>query len=100
MSPPELLQTIVMPCLLNCTHISLLTSNRAWVSDILDNLYLTSIIGEILYYINNLVCGGSGSHTVNGKCEFIYIDTDYNINKLTKDFRVCSVFIKTTKDPI
>lgn len=102
LSPPELLQTIIVPGVFNCTHISLLTSNRAWVRGMSDILYLTSITGEILHQITNSfdsACS-SGSHTVNGECEFIYIDRDYNINKLTKDMKTCSVFIKKIKDSI
>ncbi|XP_065941103.1 uncharacterized protein [Magallana gigas] len=96
----ELLEKMIMPGNRFCTHISLLTTSRAWVSDGSDNLYLMSITGKILYRIINLLYGSSGSHTINGGCELIYIDTDYNINKLTKDMRTCSVFIKKLKDSI
>ncbi|XP_052696100.1 uncharacterized protein LOC128174628 [Crassostrea angulata] len=98
--PFKLLEKIIMPDDLNCTHISLLTASRAWVSDSLGNLYLTSKTSKILHRIVNLLYGSSGSHTVNGKCELIYIDTDYNINKLRKDLRACSVFIRKIKDSI
>ncbi|XP_052696114.1 uncharacterized protein LOC128174650 [Crassostrea angulata] len=99
--PFELLEKKILPDdLYRCTHISLLTSSRAWVGDGSDNLYLMSITGKILYRIINLLYGSSGSHTVNGECELIYIDTDYNINTLTKDMRTCSVFIKKIKDSI
>nr|XP_034338411.1 uncharacterized protein LOC117692931 [Crassostrea gigas] len=98
--PFKLLEKIIMPDDLNCTHISLLTASRAWVSDSLGNLYLTSKTSKILHRIVNLLYGSSGSHTVNGKCELIYIDTDYNINKLTTDLRACSVFIRKIKDSI
>eukprot|EP00105_Crassostrea_gigas_P019137 XP_011437522.1 PREDICTED: uncharacterized protein LOC105335380 [Crassostrea gigas] len=98
--PFELLEKMIMPDNIFCSHISLLTTSRAWVSDRSDNLYFISITGKILYRRNNLLYGSSGSHTVNGECELIYIDTDYNINKLTKDMRTCSVFIEKLKDSI
>ncbi|XP_065941163.1 uncharacterized protein [Magallana gigas] len=99
--PFELLEKMILPDdLYRCTHISLLTTSRAWVGDRSNNLYLMSITGKILYRIINLLYGSSGSHTVNGECELIYIDTDYNISKLTKDMRTCSVFIKKIKDSI
>eukprot|EP00105_Crassostrea_gigas_P007551 XP_011421835.1 PREDICTED: uncharacterized protein LOC105324463 [Crassostrea gigas] len=78
-----------------CFHISCVTSDRVWVSDHRNNLILTDTTGVPLYRVEDL-CNGYGIHTVNSDSELIYIDRNYNINKLSKDMKITTTFIEGT----
>nr|XP_034319871.1 uncharacterized protein LOC105336432 isoform X2 [Crassostrea gigas] len=100
MSPPELLPSFTVTGVDECYHISCMTSDRVWVSDRYGNLMLTDTTGVPLHRVEdscNVSCGGS--HTVKSESELIYIDDDYNINKLSKDMETTTAFIERT-DPI
>uniref|UniRef100_K1PQI9 Tripartite motif-containing protein 3 n=1 Tax=Magallana gigas TaxID=29159 RepID=K1PQI9_MAGGI len=81
-----------------CSHISFVTSDRVWVSDGSNNLMLTDTTGVPLHRVKDSWSDlfGTGSHTVNSESELIYIDRNYNINKLSKDMKTTTTFIERT----
>eukprot|EP00105_Crassostrea_gigas_P038719 XP_019922867.1 PREDICTED: uncharacterized protein LOC105328450 [Crassostrea gigas] len=80
-----------------CLHISCVTSDRVWVSDGRYNLMLTDTTGVPLHRVEDSCSGyDRGLHTVNSESELIYIDMNYNINKLSKDMKTTTTFIETT----
>ncbi|XP_034319617.2 uncharacterized protein [Magallana gigas] len=97
MSPPELLHSLTVTGVDRCDHISCVTSDRVWVSDRY-NLILTDTPGVPLHVKDscNGLFTGNGFHTVNKKSELIYIDSNYNINKLSKDMKTTTTFIERT----
>ncbi|XP_052692736.1 uncharacterized protein LOC128171011 [Crassostrea angulata] len=92
MSPPELLPSLTVTGVYECYHISCVTSDRVWVSD-RNNLMLTDTTGVPLHRVEDS-CRGNGLHTVNCESELIYIDRNYNINKLSKDMKTTTTFIE------
>uniref|UniRef100_K1PFM4 Tripartite motif-containing protein 2 n=1 Tax=Magallana gigas TaxID=29159 RepID=K1PFM4_MAGGI len=99
MSPPELLPSLTLTGVRRCYHISCVTSDRVWVSDG-HNLVLTDTTGVPLHRVEDSWSGdiftGNGLHTVNSESELIYIDRNYNINKLSKDMKTTTTFIERT----
>ncbi|XP_065930892.1 uncharacterized protein [Magallana gigas] len=95
MSPPELLPSLTVTGVRRCYHISCVTSDRVWVSDYRDNIMLTNTTGVPLHRVEDSR-RGRGLHTVNSESELIYIDEDYNINKLSKDMKTTTTFIERT----
>lgn len=91
---PELHETMTVTCVLNCRHISFVTSDQFWISDRKCNLTLTNKMGDILCELTG-VCSGVGFHTVNDENELLYIDTRNNINKLSTDLKGPTIFIQT-----
>nr|XP_034319908.1 uncharacterized protein LOC105323061 [Crassostrea gigas] len=97
MSPPELLPSLTLTGVDRCLHISCVTSDRVWVSDYRDNIMLTDTTGVPLHRVEDSCSDYDiGLHTVNSESELIYIDEDYNINKLSKDMKTTSTFIERT----
>lgn len=81
----------------NCNHISFVTSDQMWVND-RRNLILWNTDCGILHRLIDVYCGSNqGSHTVNSEGELIYIDRNYNINKLSNNRQIVSVFSKEKK---
>lgn len=73
-----------------CLHISIVTSERFWVSDVNNGLILSNTAGETLHQDCWLNVDGpddiyNGLHTVNNDGELIYIDSDQCIYKLSND---------------
>ena len=75
-----------------CYHISCVSPDRLWVDDGNGNLVLTdTTTGDKLHHVQvakeykGAGFSHSGKHTVNHKCELIYLDKNYNINKLCCD---------------
>ncbi|XP_065937105.1 uncharacterized protein [Magallana gigas] len=93
-SGAELHQSFTLTGVDGCYHISCVTSDRVWVSD-LNNLMLTDTTDVPLHHVKDS-CSGYGSHTVNSESELIYIDRNYNINKLSKDMKTTTTFIERT----
>ncbi|XP_062592679.1 uncharacterized protein LOC134254152 [Saccostrea cucullata] len=81
-----------------CYHISRVTSDRVWISDYKGNLILTNTKGEELDHVTDI---GSvwGGHTVNGECDLIYIDSEYNINKLSTENKEKTTIIQYNTSP-
>eukprot|EP00105_Crassostrea_gigas_P036562 XP_019920710.1 PREDICTED: uncharacterized protein LOC105323061 [Crassostrea gigas] len=97
MSPPELLPSLTLTGVDRCYHISCVTSDRVWVSDNRNNLMLTDTTGVPLHRVEDSCSDYDiGLHTVNSESELIYIDEDYNINKLSKDMKTTTTFIERT----
>lgn len=73
---------------IRCSHISHVTSDLLWVSDDKNNLTQINKTGEHLYHINDLYSGVlSSSHTVNNDSELIYINSNFKIQKLSKNLK-------------
>lgn len=94
-SSPELHQTFAVTDVNRCDHISCLTSDRIWISD-KNNLLFKNKTGVTLHHLVDL-CRGYGVHTVNHEGELIYIDTNYDIKKLSNNFETITT-LKTTLD--
>nr|XP_034310540.1 uncharacterized protein LOC117684056 [Crassostrea gigas]XP_034310541.1 uncharacterized protein LOC117684056 [Crassostrea gigas]XP_034310543.1 uncharacterized protein LOC117684056 [Crassostrea gigas]XP_034310544.1 uncharacterized protein LOC117684056 [Crassostrea gigas]XP_034310545.1 uncharacterized protein LOC117684056 [Crassostrea gigas] len=95
MSVPEFHQSLTVTDVDRCYHISCVTSDRVWVSDTENNLMLTDTTGVPLHRVEDSQ-GALGLHTVNSESELIYIDRNYNINKLSKDMKTTTTFIEST----
>nr|XP_034309388.1 uncharacterized protein LOC105325719 [Crassostrea gigas] len=95
MSPPKLLPSLTLTGVGGCYHLSCVTSDRVWVSDI-NNLILTDTTGVPLHCVEDSFSDLYGLHTVNSESELIYIDEDYNINKLSKEMKTTTTFIERT----
>ncbi|XP_065931696.1 uncharacterized protein [Magallana gigas] len=93
MSPPELLPSLTVTGVDRCLHISCVISDRVWVSDDWNNLILTDTTGVPLHHVEDS-CSSDGLHTVNSENELIYINRNYNINKLSKDMKTTTTFIE------
>ncbi|XP_065932107.1 uncharacterized protein [Magallana gigas] len=93
-SGAELHQSLTVTGVGRCYHISCVTSDRVWVSD-WNNLMLTDTTGVPLHRVEDS-CSGLGLHTVNSESELIYIDRNFNINKLSKDMKTATTFIERT----
>eukprot|EP00105_Crassostrea_gigas_P040688 XP_019924836.1 PREDICTED: uncharacterized protein LOC105333183 [Crassostrea gigas] len=97
MSPPELLHSLTVTDVDGCYHISCVTSDRVWVSDDDDNLMLTDTTGVPLHRVEDSCRGyNRGLHTVNSESELIYINRNYNINKLSEDMKTTTTLIERT----
>ncbi|XP_065939293.1 uncharacterized protein [Magallana gigas] len=96
-SGAELHQSLTVPGVDRCYHISCVTSDRVWVSDYRNNLMLTDTTGVPLHCVEDS-CSSAlyGLHTVNSESELIYIDRKYNIKKLSKDMKTTTTFIERT----
>lgn len=83
-----------------CCHITIVTSNRFWVSDDKNNLILSNSAGNTLHHLDGLsrtdVSTKYGSHTVNSEGELIYMNSKFNIDKLSKDMKTITPFIEIT----
>ena len=105
MQGPEWHQLYAVSNVKSCDHISRVTSDRVWVSDLIV-IALKSAGGGILHprgsFVNWLEYynDGCGSHTVNNKNEFFYIDEDLNIKKLSKDVKTITLFKETTSSSL
>ncbi|XP_065939203.1 uncharacterized protein [Magallana gigas] len=97
-SGAEFHQSLTVTGVYRCYHISCVTSDRVWVSDHINNLMLTDTTGVPLHRVKDSCRGlyGKGLHTVNSESELIYIDRNYNINKLSKDMKTTTTFIERT----
>nr|XP_034310546.1 uncharacterized protein LOC117684057 [Crassostrea gigas] len=89
-------QSLTLTGVGRCYHISCLTSDRVWVS-YRNILMLTDTTGVPLRRVKDSWNGDIiGLHTVNSEGELIYIDKNYNINKLSKNMKTTTTFIKRT----
>ncbi|XP_065937191.1 uncharacterized protein [Magallana gigas] len=95
-SGAELHQSLTVTGVYPCYHISCVTSDRVWVSDDRKHLMLTDTTGVSLHLVGDSCSYLFGFHTVNSESELIYIDRNYNINKLSKDMKTTTTFIETT----
>ncbi|XP_061171111.1 uncharacterized protein LOC133180656 [Saccostrea echinata] len=81
-------------------HISCVTSDRIWICGMF-RLILTNLKGKTLNFLTNKTpdCHrwSYGIHTVDIISDLIYIDTDGDINKLSKDTKERFTLIKKTE---
>nr|XP_034331027.1 uncharacterized protein LOC105337770 [Crassostrea gigas] len=96
--PPEFLHSLSLTGVKCCYHISYVTSDQVWVSDYKNNIILTNTTGDTLHHVKDSFSGSFnyGIHTVNSESKLIYIDKNYNINKLSKDMKTTTTFIERT----
>lgn len=81
-----------------CDHISCFTLDCVWVSD-RSGLILSNSKGEALVTIDDICDLRCGIHTVNrNNEELIYIDSDYNIRKLSADRKKKENFVEKSVD--
>ncbi|XP_061190973.1 uncharacterized protein LOC133199113 [Saccostrea echinata] len=80
-----------------CSHISHVSSDRVWIS-YGNNLILTNTAGDKLHHLTG-IGSGYGVHTVTGDGDLIYIDSEFNINKLSIDNKVKCTLIKYNTAP-
>ncbi|XP_061171145.1 uncharacterized protein LOC133180694 [Saccostrea echinata] len=100
MSTPVLHTTVKLTGVSRVRHISCVTSERVWITDgVNSNVILTNITGDTLHQLTDIASyiWNYGAHTVDITGDLIYIDRDYNINKLSKDNRTKSTLIKKTE---
>nr|XP_034309930.1 uncharacterized protein LOC117683900 [Crassostrea gigas] len=99
-SPPEIINSLTITGVNGCHHISCATSDWAWVNEY-SNLFLTNTAADTLNRVNDFtgILNYFGAHTVNSESELFYIDRIYNINKLSKDMKTISTFMKRTYSP-
>lgn len=78
-----------------CTHS--VTIDWVLVSDY-KKIILKNTAGDSLHNINSKIFNSSpcGVHTETSDNEVIYIDRNYNINKLSKDIKTNTTFIEKT----
>lgn len=87
----------------NCYHISLVTSDLVWVSDNYDLFLSNTSTGKMLYCIDDLnseLFRRYGFHTVNSEGNLMYINMNFNINKLSTDLKTKTKFIETTSSTL
>eukprot|EP00105_Crassostrea_gigas_P043728 XP_019927876.1 PREDICTED: uncharacterized protein LOC105340573 [Crassostrea gigas] len=96
MSVAEFHQSLTLKGVRRCDHIVCVTSDQVWVSD-RNKLILTNTTGVALHQVEDS-CSHSyrGSYTVNSERELIYIDRNYNVNKLSKDMKTTTTIIQRT----
>ncbi|XP_062566244.1 uncharacterized protein LOC134228592 [Saccostrea cucullata] len=77
-----------------CRHISHVTPDLVWISDVDNNLVLTNNVGDDLHHLTDIASAQYGIHTVNKDKCLIYIDSTGNILKLSTDNTTKSILIK------
>ncbi|XP_078311410.1 uncharacterized protein LOC144618693 isoform X2 [Crassostrea virginica] len=96
LSSPVVQKSLSVTGVNECYHISCVTPDRVWVSD-LNNLILTdTATGKQLHSVEDSLDSGIGKHTVNCEGELIYIDKGRNIIKLCNDMKTTTTLIKRT----
>lgn len=100
MFPP--ISSHVFPlCGFHCyNHIFCVNPDRVWVKGFSNNLFLIDTACKILQWLKSscysIILSGSETHTVNSESELIYIESNHNINKLSKDMKTTTTLIQTT----
>ncbi|XP_065930607.1 uncharacterized protein [Magallana gigas] len=96
MSSPEILHSLTLTGVNSCYHVSLVTLDGIWVSDHKSNLIFRDTTSVSTYSVRDLCRDVYGLHTVKNKSELIYIDRNYNINKLSRDIKTRTTFLERT----
>ncbi|XP_078311653.1 uncharacterized protein LOC111135301 [Crassostrea virginica] len=96
MSSPVLQKSLSVTGVSECTHISCVTPDRVWVSDHKNIILTDTATGKQLHSVEDPLNSWYGIHTVNCDSELIYIDKDFNINKLSSDMKISTTLIKHT----
>lgn len=87
MPVPELHHSLTLAGFNGCLHMSFATTDMIWVKN-RTNLIMTNMTGKKIHHVKN-VCdiARTGIHTVNGNNELIYINSDFDIVKLSNDMK-------------
>lgn len=97
--PKAVLQrSFLVPCVERCFHISCVTPNRIWVSDINDINLIDTDTGKKIHSVEGAFNGHAGKHSVNTFGELLYINRQNSINILSNDMKTNATLI-TTPDP-
>ncbi|XP_052692147.1 uncharacterized protein LOC128170416 [Crassostrea angulata] len=96
MSPPEILHSLTLTGVNSCYHVSLVTLDGIWVSDHKSNLIFRDTTSVSTHRVWDLCRDVYGLHTVKNKSELIYIDRNYNINKLSRDMKTRTTILERT----
>ncbi|XP_062605152.1 uncharacterized protein LOC134266962 [Saccostrea cucullata] len=94
-STPVLHRTVMVTGVKGVFHVCFVTPDQVWITDY-DNFLLINTKGDILHQPTDKSTYYGGSNTVTITGDLLYIDKDYNINKLSKDNRNKSILIKKT----
>lgn len=78
-----------------CCHLSFITPDRIWISD-KNNLVMINSASAIQHRRKDH-SRHTGSHTVTNNNDLIYIDNNYNINKLSRDLKTKTLFIEMSE---
>lgn len=78
-----------------CNHISCVSSDKAWVSDFKNNLFLINSIGKSMHQLKDFERKYFllGFHTVGCERDLFFIDKDFNIIKWSNDINATTIFI-------
>ncbi|XP_056003830.1 uncharacterized protein LOC125672861 [Ostrea edulis] len=95
MSTPVLHTSVCVTGVSRVRHISRVMSDRVWVSDVV-NLILTDTTGDTIHRVTDIIPLYGGGHTVNSSGELIYIDSEFNINKLSVNNHTVTTQIEYT----
>ncbi|XP_062614574.1 uncharacterized protein LOC134276330 [Saccostrea cucullata] len=82
MSSPMIHRYVEVPNVIRVNHVSCVTPDRVWISDI-NSLIFMNRAGDILDFLTDI--NNYGAHTVDIRGDLIYIDWEYNINKISVD---------------
>nr|XP_022288143.1 uncharacterized protein LOC111100487 [Crassostrea virginica]XP_022288144.1 uncharacterized protein LOC111100487 [Crassostrea virginica] len=97
LSSPVLQKSLSVTGVSECYHISCVTPDRVWVSDLYNLILTDTATGKQLHSVeHSLQYSDSGKHTVNCEGELIYIDKERNIIKLCNDMKTTTTLIKHT----
>ncbi|XP_078327688.1 uncharacterized protein LOC111117750 isoform X3 [Crassostrea virginica] len=96
LSSPVVQKSLSVTGVKYCYHISCVTPDRVWVSDVKNLILTDTATGKQLHRVKDSVNVMSGKHTVNCEGELIYIDKENNIIKLCNDMKTTTTLIKHT----
>ena len=94
LSSPVVQKSLSVTGVENCLHISCVTPDRVWVSDINNLIFTDTATVKQLHSVKDPLDSWTGIHTVNCFSELIYIDKDKNINKLSSNMKTATTLIK------
>ena len=94
LSSPVVKKSLSVTGVKYCYHISCVTPERVWVSDINNLILKDTATGKQLHSVKDSLDSGTGKHTVNCEGELIYIGKERNIIKLCNDMKTTTTLIK------
>ena len=83
----------------HCWHISCLTPDHVWVSDVNALILKDTATGYKIHSLKDSLVSDTGKHTVTSDRELIYIDHHSNVNKLSNDMKTTTKLIYNA-DPV
>lgn len=80
-----------------CKHISCVSSDKTWVSDFYNNLFLINSAGETIHQIKNVnIDFLLGFHTAGCKRDLFFISKDFHIIKWSYEMKATTILINKT----